>query len=124
MCCGGFRRLGRPVLGSSRGTGFIREVFEDREEVRPGPAKGSTAATQSTLLHKGAGAEDALGERLLVQAVALLEAVGTHQVGLGILIVAEDLADAADDAVEIRPLSVTPWWRSFLMGNRCWSLHP
>lgn len=124
MCCGGFRRLEGPVLRRSRVTGFIREVFEDGEEVGPGPTKGTTSATQSTLLHKGAGAEDALGERLLVQAVALLEAVGTHQVRIGVCFIAENLADAADDAVEIRPLSVTPWWRSFLMGNRCWSLHP
>ena len=96
-------------MGGSRGTGFICQVFEDREEVGPGPTKGSTSATQSTLLHKGAGAENALGERLLVQAVALLEAVGAHQVRIGVCTIAEDLADAADDAVEIWPLSVAPW---------------
>ena len=94
-------------MGRSRGTGFIRQAFEDREEVRPGPANGSTSATQSTLLHKGAGAEDALGERLLVQAVPLLEAVCAHQVRIGVRVIAEDLADAADDAVQVRPLGVT-----------------
>lgn len=94
--------------------GLGSEIFKDGEEVGAGTADGTTTAAEAALLHQGASTEDALAEGFLVEVVTLLETMGTDEVGIEVVSVVEDLADAADEAVEVGTVGI-------LRGCRSWS---
>lgn len=99
--------------------GLGSETLKDGEEVGAGTADGTTTPGKAALLNEGAGAEDALAEGFLVEAVALLETMGTDEVGVEVVSVVEDLADAADEAVEVRTVEILRGRTSWSWRRRC-----